>query len=292
MNYCIDQCRHQARAHQPQVHGARWTSSSTPSWSTWKTCKDRPTTADKRDRLPSTATCCPRRSWSAGSACKSVKPDDVLTIIFTSRLDRQAQGRDAHLCQHRLATSAAHRPGRPPERPSDVSDRHLAVLPFVRLHGDAVGRGRASTSRGPTTSARSTPRQIGKLIARSQGHDPALHAHVPAHVPAALRAGGFQDARRGRLRRREAADGLGRRVREEVRRAARSKATAPPSCRRSSRSTSRRAAAVDNFQADRKEGTVGRRVPGVTAKRDRSRHGQADWSAGESGMLLDQAAPT
>ena len=156
--------RHPPRPHQPQGDGepGRWRSSktrSTPSSSTSKTCASKVTRGDKlvgalgayvapgiHARPHARPAPHPRRRRGDGH--------------LHLRLDRHAQGRDAHAPQHRHQRRGD-RPGRPPAA-ERLAARHRAVLPFARLHGHAVG-----------AAAARHPRRLPLLAARVRGSSPS-----------------------------------------------------------------------------------------------------------------------
>ncbi len=118
---------------------------------------------------------------------------------FLERQHGRTQGRHADALQHRVQ----HRAGRANvhARPQRHPPRRPPVLPFLRLHGDAVAaRGARRRRRVPPQPPRSRGRQ--RTRPRLSRHVPARHAHVPAGVHAALLAGRLrQPAIRGRRRR-------------------------------------------------------------------------------------------
>ena len=138
--------------------------------------------------------------------------DDYLHL----RLDRPAQGRDAHPSQRRLERRR-HRRHHPSWRERRVAGR-AAVFPLLRLHRDAVdGLDDAAEGHLPFQPAGGAGGRQALPPARRDHHD--YHAHVRPLVPAALRAGGFREAGSGLHGRGEACPGSGRRLRAEIRRA-------------------------------------------------------------------------
>ena len=108
--------------------------------------KDKPTLGDKVAAATQTYALPAGIARTACSACGSVKSDDVLTIIFTSGSHGHAEGGDADACQRRHECRSDRASG-PPEAQRRAA-RRAAVLPFVRLHRHAVGRGEPRYQRG------------------------------------------------------------------------------------------------------------------------------------------------
>ena len=149
----------------------------------------------------------------ADEASRRRPADDHLHL----RLDRPAEGRDAHPSQRRLE----HR-GRRSDPSAGRRRRaagHSADLPLVRLHDDDVDGADAAAEGHLPLQPAGSPRG-GQALPPARRDDHDRHAHVRAIVSAAVRAGGFRQAGRGVHRRREALARGGRRLRAAFRRAA------------------------------------------------------------------------
>ena len=193
------------------------TSSSTPSWSTWRTSRT-------RSRGPT--------SWSAALQAwlvpvtilerwlglTQIDPDDLLTIIFTSgstgepkgvMLTHRNVGSNVEAFNQALRLTAA--------------DTLIGILPFFHSFGYTATLW-AVLMLDPKVVYHFNPldaRQVGKLCRK---HRATILIATPTFLRSylrAVRAGGFRHAGGGGDRRGEAAARSGRRVREEVRRAAR-----------------------------------------------------------------------
>ena len=149
---------------------------------------------------------------------------------------------------------------------------HPADLPLLRLHHHAVDRADAAAEGHLPLQPAGSPRGRQALPqARRDDHD--HHAHVRALVPAAVRAGGFRQAGRGRSPGPRSSRPRWPTPSSSGSACGRSKATAPRSFRRWSRPTFRPAAASGRHGSV-KEGTVGRPLPGIAVEGRRSRHGR------------------
>ena len=259
----------------------RWTSSSTPSSSISKTSRTSRPLADKLIGFVQSYLAAGVRCSKRLLGLTSVKRDDVLTVIFTSGSTGTPKG--VMLTYANVGTNVEAIDQVVHLQAERRADRHPAVLPFVRLHGHAVGRGGPRHQRGLSLQpARRPPDR--QADPRSTGGTLLLT------TPTFLRR--YCGAARRKTSQRWTSSCAGPKScprtwpTSSSRSSAcgRSKATARPSFRRWFRSTCRPAARIDNFQPDRKEGSVGRPVPGVSAKVTDLETG-ADLKAGEPGML-------
>ena len=110
------------------------------------------------------------------------------------RLDRPAQGRDAHAPQRRLERRGG-RPDRPPGRRRRAAG-HPADVPLLRLHDHAVDGADAAAEGHLSLHPAGGPRSR-QALPQARRDDHGRHAHVRPLLPAAVRAGGFRQAGRG-----------------------------------------------------------------------------------------------
>ena len=242
--------------------------------------KDKPTAADKAIGFLQSHFL-PAGMLGSSLGLKRVKPDDVLTVIFTSGSTGTPKG--VMLTYANVASNVAAIDQVVHLRDSDVL---IGILPFFHSFGYTVTLwGVASLDiAGAYHYNPLDARQIGKLIAKSQRHDPALDAHVPARPTSAA-------ASPRRFKTLDVvvcgAEKLPKELADEFEKkfgvrpvegygttelSPLVSVNIPPS------------RSIDNFQADRKEGSVGRTVPGVTAKVTDLDTGE-ELSAGKPGML-------
>ena len=189
-----------------------------------------------------------------------IRGDDVATLIFTSGSTGTPKG--VMLTHHNIATN-----GEAIDQVIDprATDTILGIVPFFHSLGFTV------TLWGPLLLDIRTAYHFSPLDARRWAtvplapcDDSARHAHVPPRLPAPLRAGRPEVARDRRRRRGKAAQRFVRIVPGALRRAAgrrlRHHRALAAGERQYSRSRSK------SLDIDWKEGSVGRPVPGVTAK--------------------------
>ena len=208
------------------------------------------------------------------------RADDHLHL----RLDRHTQGRDADLRQHRQQRRSD-RPGRPSPRDRRAR-RHPAVLPFVRLHGDDVGRRQLSISAAPITTARSTP---GKSASSSPSKKARCCSRRPHSSAAYLRRCEPEEMKTlevvvcgAEKLPKELADEFEKKFGVRPVEGYGTTELSPLASVNMPPSRSHR-----QFQADRKEGSVGRPVPGVTAKVTDLETGE-ELPAGQARHALDR----
>ena len=110
---------------------------------------------------------------------------------------------------------AGHRP-----RPARPRPRRAAVLPQLRLHGDAVGAAAGRARRPSTTPTRGRPRRSANCAASTAARSASRRATFLRFYLRQCEPDDFRTHAHARLRRGEAAAGAGAGVRGEVRRAA------------------------------------------------------------------------
>ena len=143
------------------------------------------------DLRPASACCCCRAgSWNTGCwAWASTRLDDLATIIFSSGSTGEPKG--VMLTHGNIAANVESMIQADPtcgqQRPPA---RRAAVLPQLRLHGDAVGAAASrrldGLPRRPAAGARDR-----RAVPEASVHHLPDHADVPALLPATLRAGRF-----------------------------------------------------------------------------------------------------
>ena len=205
-------------------------------------------------------------SWIRAATAGGGKstPDDLCTIMFSSGSTGDAEGRDAVARQRRVQRRGDRAdPVDPARRPHAG---RAAVLPQLRLHGDAVGAAASAAS------ARLPPQPAGRQDDRRAGREAPRHASCISHadvLPAylrKLRAGDFATLRYVLVGAEKLRAGAGRGSSRRSSASSCWKATAAPRCRRWWPSTCRTSTHAGDSRSATSPGTVGQPLPGVAAR--------------------------